>query len=286
MLRITPNHFVEGIPVVPTPNKGGSLDPTLLIVHDTAGALDYRGSVSWLCNPQAKASAHFVIGRKGEVVQLASCRVKTWHAGKSSYLGRQNVNDFSIGIEIANPGKLTVASGAKVARASFGAEYSIADYRIEFRESAAHGPGWWMPYTKPQLDAVLALAMAIRDKYEITRCAAHFEISPGRKIDVGPQFPLAWLKQKMEGREDADNIAMLEKGTPIRQWPSLFPTNVIKDVEGDGMIVDIVTSGEFFPAGQDLPPDWVSNAEKKILWYKVNTGEVSGWVLAANVKLL
>ncbi len=284
MLTINKNHFAEGVKIVPTPNKGGGLNPSLLIVHDTAGALDYRGSVSWLCNPQAKASAHFVVGRAGEIVQLASCLVKTWHAGKSSYKGKPNVNDFSIGIEIANPGKLTVSPGAKVARASFGATYDIKTYGIEFKETPSHGPGWWMPYTQAQLDAVLSLSMAIRDRYEITSCAAHFEISPGRKIDVGPQFPLPWLKAKLEGRQDGANVVEVEIGTPIRMWPSVFPENVIHTIEGKAF-GELITSGEFFPAGQDLPREWVENPTKKILWHKVDVGGNVGWVLSTNVRM-
>ena len=53
-----------------TPNKGGSVTPEVIVLHDTAGRLDHVSSVRWLCDPAAKASAHFVVGRAGEVVQL------------------------------------------------------------------------------------------------------------------------------------------------------------------------------------------------------------------------
>lgn len=286
-MLINKNHFAEGVKVSPTPNKGGALNPTLLVVHDTAGALDYKGSVSWLCNPQAKASAHFVVGRKGEIVQLASCLVKTWHAGKSSYKGRQNVNDFSIGIEIANPGKLELTADGKAARASFGATYNIKTYALEQHTSPAHGFGWWMPYTQAQLDAVLNLSIAIRDRYNITSCAAHFEISPGRKIDVGPQFPLSWLKAKLEGRKDDCNLVEMEVSTPIRQWPSIFTQNVVGHVHEEHTVAELLSSGEFFPAGENLPQEWIDFPERKILWHKVRThDETVGWVLATNVRMI
>lgn len=284
MLKITANNFVEGVPVVPTPNKSGAIRPRLLIVHDTAGGLDYKGSVAWLTNPQAKASAHFVVGRNGEVVQLASCLVKCWHAGASSYKGEQNVNDFSIGIEIANPGKLSRAEGSPDARSTFSATYNIKKYGIEFRDPPTHGRGWWMPYSAPQLEAVFALAMAIRDRYEITKVAAHFEISPGRKIDVNPLFPLESLKGRMLGRQDDYNIVEVAVGTPVRQWPSLFESNILGETVG--ATAKLITSGEYYPAGENLPAEWVANPEKKILWYKIASGDQVGWVLADKVKMI
>ena len=284
-MRINSNHFAEGVRVVPTPNKGGSIAPSLIIIHDTAGQLDYKTSVSWLCNPQARASAHFVIGRKGEVVQLVSCLVKTWHAGKSAYKGVQNVNDFSIGIEIANPGKLTKGERETVARASFGRAYDLPTYGIQFKSTPSHGEGWWMPYTQPQLDAVLALSLALRDKYNITSLSPHWEISPGRKIDTNPIFPLQWLRGKLEGRQDAANVVEVEIGTPLRMWPSLFSENIVHTIEGKAY-GELISSGEFFPAGRDLPFDWVSNPSKKILWHKVDVGGNIGWVLSANVRMI
>ena len=72
--------------------------------HARAARLDQESSVRWLCDKSAKASAHLVIGRAGEVLQLAPANNATWHAGQSSWRSRPNVNGFSIGIEIVNPG--------------------------------------------------------------------------------------------------------------------------------------------------------------------------------------
>jgi len=201
-MKINAHNFVDGVKVIPTPNKSGSIVPELLIVHDTAGQLDYMTSVSWLCNPQAKASAHFVIGRKGEIVQLASCLVRCWHAGVSSYHGRSNVNGFAIGVEFANPGKLAGVKGANYVRADFGKTYDIKTYGIEFKETPNHGAGWWMPYTPEQIATGLALAIAIREKYDVHKVAPHWEIAPGRKVDTNPLFPLEWLRGRMLGRAD------------------------------------------------------------------------------------
>jgi AmpD protein len=47
-----------------------------------------------------KVSAHFLIKRTGELIQFVSCNDRAWHAGESHYQGKENCNDFSIGIEL------------------------------------------------------------------------------------------------------------------------------------------------------------------------------------------
>lgn len=65
----------------------------LLVWHETAGA--YNGSVAWLCNPAAQASAHLVIREDGgEATQLVHLAEKAWHA--AAY------NPRSVGVEHAN----------------------------------------------------------------------------------------------------------------------------------------------------------------------------------------
>jgi hypothetical protein len=65
----------------------------LIVWHETAGA--YRGSVSWLCNPAADASAHLVVREDGgEATQLVKLSEKAWHAA--------DYNSRSVGVEHAN----------------------------------------------------------------------------------------------------------------------------------------------------------------------------------------
>ena len=71
--------------------RGTKVD--LLVWHETAGA--YAGSVSWLCNPAAQASAHLVIREDGEAAtQLVALAAKAWHAA--------DYNSRSVGVEHAN----------------------------------------------------------------------------------------------------------------------------------------------------------------------------------------
>ena len=53
---------------VVSPNKGGKIEHKYLVIHYTAGR-SAESSVNWFANPEAKASAHLVIGRDGSVTQ-------------------------------------------------------------------------------------------------------------------------------------------------------------------------------------------------------------------------
>lgn len=84
-----------------SPNVGGACKPEILVVHDTASGLNSSGPIGWLVDPKAKASAHFVVGRAGDITQLVSCDRAAWHAGKSVYNDKHvsgSVNSFAVGI--------------------------------------------------------------------------------------------------------------------------------------------------------------------------------------------
>ncbi|MFA6038423.1 MAG: N-acetylmuramoyl-L-alanine amidase [Legionellales bacterium] len=85
-----------------TPNKTGrnGKKPLYIVLHSTGGS--YEGAVAWLTNPDSGVSAHYVISRDGDITQLCQCSEQTWHAGKSSWEGHRNLNDISIGIEMAH----------------------------------------------------------------------------------------------------------------------------------------------------------------------------------------
>ncbi|MEW6726919.1 MAG: N-acetylmuramoyl-L-alanine amidase [Bacillota bacterium] len=80
-----------------------------IVNHITAGS--FPGCLNWLCNPAAKASAHYLINQKGEIYQLAKDEDAAWHAGIANkpiwplYNGR-NPNLYTIGIEheLVRPG--------------------------------------------------------------------------------------------------------------------------------------------------------------------------------------
>lgn len=103
-------HLLEGesISQQPSNNKGGKFPsslPDTIVIHFTGGR-SAQSSANWQCDPKAKASAHVVVGQKGEIIQLVPFDTIAWHAGRSSWEGRSGLNQYSIGIEIDNAGRL------------------------------------------------------------------------------------------------------------------------------------------------------------------------------------
>lgn len=90
-----------------SPNAGERPEDTVIdtvVLHHTAGKA-LIGTVRWFWNPESQVSAHFTVGRDGSIVQHVSTYRRAWHAGRSvDGFGRNNVNDFSVGIEIDNVG--------------------------------------------------------------------------------------------------------------------------------------------------------------------------------------
>ena len=97
-----------------------------------------------------RVSAHFLIRRDGSLAQFVSCAMRAWHAGASSWRGRERCNDFSIGVEL---------EGAD--------DVSYADL---------------------QYATLATLTRALRRRYRIRDLAGHSDIAPGRKTDPGPAF--------------------------------------------------------------------------------------------------
>jgi N-acetyl-anhydromuramoyl-L-alanine amidase len=97
-----------------------------------------------------KVSAHFLIRRDGETIQFVSCLARAWHAGVSTWQGRERCNDFSIGIE------------------------------LEGSDFEAFEPKQYL--------ALISLVNALKQTYPIQHIVGHADIAPGRKTDPGPYF--------------------------------------------------------------------------------------------------
>ena len=97
-----------------------------------------------------KVSAHFLIRRDGRVIQFVSANDRAWHAGVSSFCGRERCNDFSIGIELEG-----------------------SDFE---------------PFEASQYEALAALTQALCARYPLAAVTGHEHIAPGRKTDPGPFF--------------------------------------------------------------------------------------------------
>jgi AmpD protein len=97
-----------------------------------------------------RVSAHLLIRRDGAAVQFVSANDRAWHAGVSSFCGRERCNDFSIGIELEG-----------------------SDFE---------------PFTDAQYRTLAALTDALEQAYPLMDVTGHQHIAPGRKTDPGPFF--------------------------------------------------------------------------------------------------
>lgn len=187
--------WIDGrpVPFIESPNQGGRIEPTLILLHDTADRVQPLDSVRWFQNPGSKVSAHLVIGRDASIVQMVEFDRAAWHAGESTWRGRKGCNGFSIGIEIDNPGKLTPRGDSAVAW--FGDTFPLSDCAKTDKGCTTHGAGAWLHYTEAQLALVEGINGALCEAYPtISDVAGHFEVSPGRKVDPGPHFPMGRMR--------------------------------------------------------------------------------------------
>jgi AmpD protein len=100
-----------------------------------------------------RVSAHLLIRRTGELVQYVSFQQRAWHAGVSSFAGRERCNDFAIGIELEGCDNV--------------------------------------PYTDEQYEQLTQVIGILRKAWPVLtqeRIVGHSDIAPGRKTDPGPAF--------------------------------------------------------------------------------------------------
>ena len=191
------NHRLVGHPFKLARSYSTSrINPQMIVLHDTAGHLTKGNCVSWFQNKQCKVSAHLVVERDGSVTQMVPFNQKAYHAGQSSWNGRKWCNGFSIGIEIVNPGMCDKNGCAWFNKGSgYGSE------AVQKKQSKEHGIGFWMDYTPEQIRTVKELCRALMDEYpDCNEIVTHWMISPGRKIDTNPLFPLEEVRDYAEGK--------------------------------------------------------------------------------------
>ncbi len=190
-----------------SPNQGGKLEnsqPDSIIIHYTAGA-SAESSVRSLSNPKQKVSAHLVVGVKGEIFQLVPFDTVAWHAGRSSWKDRSSYNKYSIGIEIDNAGILK-ANGNGHFLSWFNRIYK-EDEVVKATHRNESTPKYWHRYAEEQIESVFEICAVLCDKYPIKEVLGHEEISPSRKTDPGPAFPLDKLRLKLFDNDRNENMA-------------------------------------------------------------------------------
>lgn len=169
--------------------KGG--DISAVIIHYTAGG-SLESTVSWFRNPEAKVSAHFVVGRDGSTIQMVDLDNAAWHAGKSELANKSGVNQFSIGIEVCNWGKLR-----KEADRTLTYTGKLYEGLPPFLDKQGQ---YWEPFTSEQYLAIARICNAAISQYPIRHITGHSDISVpvGRKIDPGSAFDWAQLRTHID----------------------------------------------------------------------------------------
>jgi N-acetylmuramoyl-L-alanine amidase len=185
------------VPYFLSPNCGKTLLPQYLVMHYTAATTD-GSAISWFKTPVAQASAHLVIGRDGAVTQCAPFNVVTWHAGKSQWKGLVGLNNYAIGIEMVNAGRLMKVGDrfiCAVDRTLIDPEDVIkATHKNETVEN------YWQEYTAEQMNVSLEIAALLVKQYSLKDVIGHEDIAPIRKSDPGPSFPMSSFRSKVIGR--------------------------------------------------------------------------------------
>jgi N-acetylmuramoyl-L-alanine amidase len=212
-----------------SPNHGGELrNPSLLVMHFTAsGGTGPQGDADYFLKPEAKASAHVVVGRDGDLRQVVPFNQQAWHAGKSIWRGEPNCNAFSIGIEIDNWGKLLQTADGKIR--SWTKQEVKASSAVSLVHKHERVASLWEIYNEAQLAALTDLTRQILAAYpSIEEIVGHEDIAPGRKTDPGPAFPMGRFVSLAEGRGDAPTLrrrviatSLNARGGPGLQYETL-----------------------------------------------------------------
>jgi len=166
------DHLLDSARQVPSPNCGdrpNQDDIGLIVIHSISlppGQYGGEQIEHFFCNAldcaehsyfqQIKGlqvSAHLLIRRSGEVIQFVPFNRRAWHAGDSCYKGRDNCNDFSIGIELE------------------GTDVDIFEQQ-----------------QYQQLAKVCIALASVYPNISLQDVTGHSDIAPGRKTDPGKGF--------------------------------------------------------------------------------------------------
>lgn len=245
--------------------------PDTVVIHFTAGR-DAQSSIVTLKDPKVRASAHLVIGRDNSVTQLVPFDEIAWHAGRSSWGTRRGLNSYSIGIEIDNAGRLDKQGDEYLSWFRRSYPHDEVYEGVHRNEESA---SYWHRYTADQIRITEDILWLLVSAYGITTILGHEEISPGRKVDPGPAFPLDKIRndilysdrQSEEAEEFEDRADEFQAGEVGIVMANKLNVRSSPDVEGL-KVREPLTRGSL-----------VKVVEREGNWYKVKIEE-EGWVSA------
>lgn len=202
VVRIDPESgLLADVPFLPSPHcdaRPEGMRPELVVVHGITlppgefggpwiddlfmGRLDPSAHPYFAQIAHLRVSAHLLIRRDGAITQYVPFHRRAWHAGASSYAGRERCNNFSIGIELEGTDDI--------------------------------------PYEPVQYARLAGVIVALRAAYPgLTALAGHEDIAPGRKTDPGPAFdwarlegvlvPHQWVARRAQGCATEARLAIM-----------------------------------------------------------------------------
>jgi len=148
------------------PIKRKKRDIKFLVFHYT-GMKTEKSALKRLTDNNSKVSCHYFIKKNGSIINMVPDLYISWHAGISNWKKLKELNKFSIGIEIHNPGH------------QFG----------------------YKGYNKKQVNSVKYLSLKLAKKYNLKNkhYLGHSDIAPDRKKDPGEKFPWEFLSKYQIG---------------------------------------------------------------------------------------
>ena len=180
---------------LPSPNFDARPDPAppqLLVIHNISlpagefggphiaalflNCLDHAACADFESLRDLRVSAHFLIRRDGSLQQFVSANDRAWHAGLSSWRGRDRCNDFSIGVELEG-----------------------SDF---------------LPFESMQYQTLAQLTRDLCARYPIANIVGHQDIAPGRKTDPGPFFDWSTYRDACLGSPSAPSALALTDTPP------------------------------------------------------------------------
>ena len=179
-MHIDPKDLLPDARFIASPNCDARPDaapPCLIVIHNISlppneyggdgiialftNRLDPGAHPYYATIKELKVSSHFLIRRDGELLQFVPCTQRAWHAGASTWRGRERCNDFSIGIELEG-----------------------TDFE---------------PFTEAQYHQLAHLLCALQAAYPIADITGHADIAPDRKTDPGPFFDWGRIVRPISG---------------------------------------------------------------------------------------
>ncbi len=197
MTTISDNHLLSDAAQKPLSSNGNPMPiRRAVVIHFTSGATA-QSSIDWWKEPQNRKidlGAHLIIERTGQIYQCRPFNKTISHAGTSRWVdpntGKKytSCNGFTIGIELANAGceegvirtarRLPGFAGTMMARHRNGGP------RVE-----------WENFSSAQYEACLSTVKALVERYNLDDITGHDCITPERRDDPGPAFPMEDLRK-------------------------------------------------------------------------------------------